>query len=67
MGMLTWVIIGVVVLAIIGLGLSTFLSGVREGAEEVSRIPVLDEIGKATDAFMENRTETFDGDPEGSQ
>ncbi|HET7344966.1 MAG TPA: hypothetical protein VFJ05_03730 [Nitrososphaeraceae archaeon] len=35
MGLLTWIIIGVMILAIIGLGWQVFVSGVFKGAEKI--------------------------------
>ncbi|MGC2427522.1 MAG: hypothetical protein WA421_10825 [Nitrososphaeraceae archaeon] len=35
MGLLTWIIIGVLILAIIGLGWQVFVSGVFKGAEKI--------------------------------
>jgi hypothetical protein len=37
MGLLTWIIIGVAVLAIIGLGLQTFFSGMWNGAQRIGQ------------------------------
>lgn len=41
MGLLTWVIIAIVVLAVIGLGVGTFYSGILQGAQTVGNNPVL--------------------------
>lgn len=41
MGLLTWVIIAVVVLAVIGLGVGTFYSGILQGAQTIGSNPVV--------------------------
>lgn len=48
MGLLTWVIIAVVVLAVIGLGVGTFYSGILQGAQTVGNNPLVkDATGEA--------------------
>jgi hypothetical protein len=44
MGLVTWIIIGVVILAIIGLGWETFFSGVAQGVEKLGQNPVVENI-----------------------
>ena len=41
MGLPTWVIVAVLVLAVIGLGVGTFFSGILQGAETVGSNPVV--------------------------
>jgi hypothetical protein len=41
MGLGTWIIVGVVVLAIIGLGLQTFFSGVMQGIAKIGDNPLV--------------------------
>lgn len=56
MGLLTWVIIAVVILAVIGLGVGTFYSGILQGAQKVgSNTIVKDATGEATE-FAANIT-----------
>lgn len=50
MGLLTWIVIGVVILAIIGIGWQTFFSGVIEGAKKVGENPIVSNAtGEAKD------------------
>ena len=57
MGLLTWVIIAVVVLAVIGLGVGTFYSGILQGAQTVgSNAVVKDATGEAKE-FAGNITQ----------
>ena len=50
MGVLTWIIIGVVILAIIGLGWQTFFSGLWQGAQKVGENPIVQNLtGEAKD------------------
>ena len=44
MGLLTWIIIGVAVLAIIGLGLQTFFSGMWNGAQRIGQNPIVQNV-----------------------
>ena len=44
MGLLTWIIIGVVVLAIIGLGWQTFFSGMWNGAQRIGQNPIVQNV-----------------------
>jgi hypothetical protein len=44
MGLLTWVVIAIVILAIIGLGWQTFFSGVWQGAQKVGQNPLVQNI-----------------------
>ena len=44
MGLLTWIIIGVVVLAIIGLGWQMFFSGIWNGAQRIGQNPVIQNV-----------------------
>jgi hypothetical protein len=56
MGLLTWVIIAVVILAVIGLGVGTFYSGILQGAQKVgSNTIVKDATGEAKE-FAANIT-----------
>jgi hypothetical protein len=41
MGIITWIIILVVVLAVIGLGIGTFASGIFQGAKTVGENPLV--------------------------
>jgi flagellar basal body-associated protein FliL len=56
-GLITWVIIAVVVLAVIGLGVGTFYSGILQGAQTVGNNPtVKDATGEAKE-FAGNVTQ----------
>ena len=44
MGLITWVVIAVVILAIIGLGWQTFFSGVWQGAQKVGHNPLVQNL-----------------------
>lgn len=54
MGIITWIILAVVVLAIIGLGVGTFASGIFQGAKTVGENPVVQNAtGQAKDMVKE--------------
>ena len=44
MGLTTWVVIAIVILAIIGLGWQTFFSGVWQGAQKVGQNPLVQNL-----------------------
>jgi len=54
MGLLTWIIVGVVVLAIIGLGWQLFFSGVTKGAEKVLSNPAVKNASNEAKQFVGN-------------
>ena len=56
MGLLTWIVIGIVVLAIIGLGVGTFLSGVSKGLQTVGNNPVVKNATGEAKQFVSNLT-----------
>ncbi len=56
MGLLTWIVIAVVVLAAIGLGVGTFLGGVWSGAEKVGENPAVEDATEEVKEFFSNAT-----------
>ena len=54
MGLLTWIIVGIVFLAIIGLGVGTFFSGILQGAQKVSSNPVVSDAAAEAKQYMSN-------------
>lgn len=55
MGLITWVIIAVVVLVILGVGVQTFLSGLWTGAQKVGSNPVVQNVtGEAKEFVKES-------------
>lgn len=55
MGWLTWVIVAVVVLVILGIGVQAFLSGLWSGAQKVGSNPVVQNItGSAKNLVQES-------------
>lgn len=57
MGLLTWVIIAVVVLAVIGLGFGTFYSGILQGAGTIGSNTVVREATDGAEEFAANITQ----------
>jgi hypothetical protein len=53
MGLLTWVVIVAVVLAIIGLGWQTFFGGMFEGAERIGENPVIQNMTNGAEGFVD--------------
>lgn len=52
---MTWLVIAVLVLVILGLGVQTFLSGLWSGAQQVASNPIVENItGSAKDFVKES-------------
>ncbi len=58
MGVLTWIIVGVIVLAVIGLGVQVFFSGVTTGVNKVLSNPLVDKASDGAKEFASNMTGT---------
>ncbi len=56
MGLLTWIVIIVIILAVIGLGAGVFFSGVTRGAEIVWNSPAVQNVTQEAKEFVENNT-----------
>ena len=53
MGWITWVIVAVVVLVVLGIGVQAFLSGLWSGAQKVSANPVVQNLTDNAKDFVE--------------
>jgi hypothetical protein len=50
MGIVTWIIVAITLLAIVGLGWDTFFEGVKKGADKIGITPIVENvIGSAAD------------------
>lgn len=56
MGLLTWVLIGVIVLVAIGLGVGAFFTNMFEGAEIIAENPVVQNATERAEDFINNAT-----------
>ena|SRR3712207_2443290 len=54
MGLLTWIAIIIIILAVIGLGAGVFFSGVMRGAEIVRNSPVVQNITEEAKEFVQS-------------
>ena len=64
MGILLWIVVAVVTLAIIGLGWNTFFEGVRRGADKVGITSILENATKgATEIAMNASRDTVGSSP----
>lgn len=55
MGVLTWILVAVLVLAVLGLGWQTFFSGIVDGAKKVGENPLVrNATGEAKELVREN-------------
>lgn len=56
MGLITWIIVIVAILAVIGLGVGTFFSGVWSGAQKVGSNPTVQGATNQAKEFVSNAT-----------
>jgi hypothetical protein len=57
MGLVTWIIVIIVFLAILGLGWDTFFSGVRKGADRIGIGPILETAINTTTGLVKNASQ----------
>jgi archaellum component FlaG (FlaF/FlaG flagellin family) len=55
MGIMTWILLGVIVLVAIGLGLGVFFNGLIRGAEKVGENDVVQNASEETQDFIDDR------------
>ena len=61
MGIVTWIIVIIVFLAILGLGWDTFFSGVKKGADRVGIGPILETAINTTTGLVKNASQEITG------
>jgi len=61
MGIVTWIIVIIVLLAILGLGWDTFFSGVRKGADRIGIGPILETAINTTTGLVKNASQEITG------
>ena len=60
MGLITWIIVAIVILAIIGLGWRVFVSGVFKGAQEIiDSNPIAKNITEKAKHYLSNITKGY--------
>jgi hypothetical protein len=57
MGLVTWIIVIIVFLAILGLGWDTFFSGIRKGADKIGIGPILETAINTTTGLVKNASQ----------
>jgi hypothetical protein len=60
MGIFTLIIVAVVVLAVIGLGVGTFYSGVLNGAEKVGDNPIVEDAAAKAKELADSAAKTIE-------
>lgn len=60
MGLVTWIVIGIVILAIIGLGWQTFFSGVVQGVEKLGQNPIVENIANGAKSIGDEAKEAVE-------
>jgi hypothetical protein len=61
MGILTWILVAIVSLAIVGLGWNTFIQGVKKGADRIGITPILESVTKSATEIAKNMTRDIVG------
>jgi hypothetical protein len=61
MGLVTWIIVIIVFLAILGLGWDTFFSGIRKGADKIGIGPILETAINTTTGLVKNASQEITG------
>jgi uncharacterized protein HemX len=56
MGLLTWIAIIVIILAVIGLGAGVFFSGVMRGADIIRNNPAVQNLTQEVEEFVQNQS-----------
>ena len=54
MGILVWIIVIIVFLAIVGLGWNTFFEGVKKGAERIGIAPIVENVTNSATEIAKN-------------
>lgn len=62
MGLLTWIVVAVVILAVIGLGAGVFFSGLIRGAQIVGENPAVQNATQEAGEFVGDRTQISNND-----
>jgi flagellar hook assembly protein FlgD len=57
MGLITWIAIAVIVLAVIGLGIGVFFSGLIRGAEIIGNSPAVQNVTNEAKEFLKGNTQ----------
>ena len=61
MGLITWIIVIIVFLAILGLGWDTFFSGVRKGADKIGISSIVENATNNTIGLIKNTSQEIIG------
>jgi hypothetical protein len=54
MDILVWILVAIVFLAIMGLGLSTFIEGIKKGAERIGIAPIVKNVTNSATEIAKN-------------
>lgn len=57
MGIVTWIIVAITFLAIVGLGWDTFFEGVKKGADRVGITPIVENITDSAADIVRNASQ----------
>jgi hypothetical protein len=54
MGILVWIVVVIVFLAIVGLGWNTFIEGVKKGADRIGITPIVENVTNSATEIAKN-------------
>ena len=61
MGILVWILVAIVFLAIMGLGWNTFIQGVKKGAERIGIAPIVENVTSSATEIAKNMSRDIVG------
>jgi hypothetical protein len=67
MGILTWIIVAIVILAVLGLGWDNFFSGVKRGADKIGITSLIENATNSATEMAKNASREIIGNSFGEQ
>ena len=67
MGILTWIIVAIVILAVLGLGWDNFFAGVKKGADKVGISSLIENATNSATEMAKNASKEIIGNSFGKQ
>ncbi len=67
MGILTWIIVAIVILAVLGLGWDNFFAGVKKGADKIGITSLIENATDSATEMAKNASREFIGKSFGEQ
>ena len=67
MGILTWIIVAIVILAVLGLGWDNFFAGVKKGADKIGITSLIENATESATEMAKNASREIIGNSFGEQ